>query len=279
VRAAAIGATRVPVLTTLRWAPLLSAAIVAHGIGGATPLSIRFDPAAFTSDVRSRSMLAMETALPATASVQAPDALLAHFAERRTLRRAPPPEMRTEFVVLDLAHRRRFRHLEALVRTDEEPIARAWLARDDHAIVAADGDFVLLERGLDPREGVGVERYVVGHVDRDASTTLTACLGLASAALGPDGLALELVARGACPDDLALRVGTGLRPRRVDLIADGLLSPAHFRSGDRIRSLHVLSALEREATLREGLHVGAIRASGARPEHGDPISIEVALAR
>ncbi|MFO0684822.1 MAG: DUF2079 domain-containing protein [Sandaracinus sp.] len=280
VRAAVVGAERARrLIPTWTLAPLLAATLAAHLVGGATPLSIRFDAAAFRDDARSTAMRAITNEIAPLASVQAPDAMLAHLAERRTLHRAPPPETNSDVVVLDLAHRRRFLHDEDLVRTDEEPIVRAWLARGDHAIVAAAGDFVLLERGLDPREGIDVERYVVGHDDRpEASETLTACLGLTSAHVDDDGvLELELVARGACPDDLALRVGTGRRPRRVDLIADGLFSPAHFLRGDRIRSRHALSTIEREAIARDGLHLGAIRASGARPEHEDPLSIEVAL--
>jgi uncharacterized membrane protein len=278
VRAAVIGSTRVRAMASLRAAPLLAASVVSHVVGGSTPLSLRFDGAAFADDARSIAMRSVAEPIPPAASIQAPDALLAHLAERRTLHRAPPPEMRSAFVVLDLAHRRRFRHHEELVRTDEEPIARDWLSRDDHALVAAFGDFVLLERGLDPREGIDVERYLVGVSEvPDASATLTACLGLDEAHRDDDGITFTFVARAACNDDLALRIGTGRRPRRVDLIAEGLFSPAHFRRGDRIRSRHVLSSIEREAIARDGLRIGAIRASGARPAHEDPLSIEVTL--
>lgn len=279
VRGAVIGSTRVGWLRRWRVAPLLAASLAAHLVAGATPLSLRFDPGAFSDDTRSVAMRAIELEIPPETTVQAPDAMLAHLAERRTLHRAPPPEMNTEMVVLDLAHRRAFRHHESLVRTDEEPIARAWLARDDHALIAAEGDFVLLERGLDPREGLDVERYVIGHADTDVVVErLTECLGLEAAHLSQDTLELVLVSSGPCPDDLALRIGTGLRPRRVDLIADGLFSPAHFRARDRIRSTHALSDLERRAIAAEGLRIGAIRASGARPAHEDPLSIPVTLA-
>lgn len=278
VRGAVIGATRVPSMSAWRALPLLAASLTAHVIAGTTPLSVHFDEAAFTDDARSRSMRAIADEIPPDVTVQAPDALLPHLAERMTLHRAPPPEMNAQMVVLDLAHRRTFRHHEALVRTDEEPIVRAWLARGDHAIIVADGDFVLLERGLDPREGIDVERYVVGHAEGlEQGERLTECLRLESARIEGDTLELGLLARGACPDDLALRIGTGLRPRRVDLIADGLFSPRHFRRGDRIRSTHVLSALEQHEITAEGLRIGAIRASGARPSHEDPLSIPVAL--
>lgn len=278
VRAAAIGATRLPMITTARWAPLVVASVVAHALAGATPLSLRFDPQTFEDDARSVAMRAITGQVPNVQSIQAPDPMLPHLTDRLTLRRAPPPEMDTAFVVLDLAHRRTFAHHEELVRTDEEPIVRAWLSRNDHAIVAAEGDFVMLERGLDPREGLDIERYVVGHTDAlEAGTRLTACLRLERAGLAADVLTLTLIATSACDDDLALRIGTGRRPRRVDLMADGLFSPAHFRAGDRIRSTHVLSSLEREAIARDGLRIGAIRASGARPAHEDPLSVLVTL--
>jgi uncharacterized membrane protein len=277
VRGAVVGAARLPDRPWLRTAPIVAAALAAHGVAGGTPLSLRFDPHAYEDDARSIAMRAIAAEVPTTASIQAPDAMLAHLAERRTLHRSPPPETRSDFVVLDLSHRRRFRHREDLLRTDEEPIARNWLARDDHAIVAAAGDFVLLERGLSPREGVEISTAIVGHADPSEGRRLAACLGLRDATLEEGVLVLVLVARGACPPDLALRVGTGVRPQRVDLIAGGLLSPAHFTAGDLIRSEHPLSPIEREAIAREGLRVGAIRQSGARPEHEDPLSIDVPL--
>lgn len=276
VRGAVLGARRLPDART-GMAALASAMLVAHVAAGATPLSVRFDRAAFVDDARSIAMREIGGEIAPLATVQAPDPLLAHLAERRTLRRAPPPEMRTELVVLDLAHRRRFAHREDLIRTDEEPIARAWLSRRDHAVIAQSGDFVLLERGLSPRESLGVERYVVGAAPASEGRLLTACLALLSVSLEDHTLVLDLGARDACPDDLALRIGTGVRPRRVDLIADGVLSPAHFLGGDRIRSRHVLSDLELDAIRTDGLRIGAIRESGARPAHEDPLALDVPL--
>ncbi len=277
VRGAVHGALRLPDPRAGAFG-ILTAAIVTHAVGGATPVSARFDGGAFTNDARSAGMREMCEAVPPLASVQAPDAMLAHLAERMTLHRVPPPERGSDLVVLDLSHRRRFLHREDLLRTAEEPLARAWLARRDHAVIAESGDFVLLERGLTPRESLGVERYVVGTAAETEGRLLTACLALLSATLDDHDLVLELGARDACPDDLALRIGTGTRPRRVDLIADGLFSPAHFLPGDRIRSRHVLSDLELEAIREDGLRIGAIRESGARPAHEDPLALDVPLS-
>ena len=94
-----------------------------------------------------------------------------------------------------------------------------------------------------------------------------------------DLLLLDLIASAPCPADLALRIGTERRPRRVDLLFGGWLSPVHLRRGDRLVSAHrVAEGLGRDLRSR-GLRVGALRQSGARPEHADPVSIEVPLSR
>lgn len=271
-------AAALPDRPLLRIAPLAACALLAHAMAGGTPLSPSFAWGEHRADARTRAGREIVARIPTSASVQAPDAILPHLAERRMLARVPPPERNTDFVVLDLAHRRRFRHDEDLLRTSEEPIARAWLARADHALVLAAGDFVLLERGRAPREGVGVAHAVIGRADPESGSRLAACLALLGASVerSDEGetLLLDLVARGPCDDDLALRIGTEWRPRRVDLIADGLLSPAHFERGDRIRSRHPLASGE----IPPGrLRIGAIRSSGARPEHEDPMSIGVPI--
>jgi hypothetical protein len=91
-------------------------------------------------------------------------------------------------------------------------------------------------------------------------------------------------ADGACPSDLALRLGLPIaRARgqaaytRVDLPCDGLLSPAHWRTGDLIRSRHPLSDAELADIERYGLWLGALRSSGARPEPLDPIAVNVTV--
>lgn len=271
------GAAALPDHALLRLAPLAACAGLSHLALGGTPLSLAFPRAAYVEDENTIGARRVVAQIPGDASVQAPDALLPHLAERRTVRRAPPPEASTEYVVFDASHRRRYRHDEDLLRTAEEPLLRAWLARDDHALIEAGGDYLLLERGRDPREGIGVTRHVIAHAeDPQEGARLAACLGLRNAQLDRVGdgllLTLELVARGPCPDDLALRIGRGKRPRRVDLIADGLLSPSHFRAGDVIRSTHLLAPDE----VPEGeLRVGALRSSGARPEHADPFSLRI----
>lgn len=281
VAASVVGLDRVR--TRVGWAidaplalPLFSACLVACLVGGGLPFSGNFDGRAFVRDANTDVANEMVSIVGPSRSIQAPDALLAHFAARRDLRRAPPPEQNTDFVILDLSHRRRLLHDEDLIRTDEEPVARNWLAREDHALRAMGGDYALLERGGDPREGIGFARFVTSG-DPRRGEPLCGCLAIRGAALTDEGLELDLIAQDSCPSDLALRVGVGYRPRRVDLIAAGMVSPAHLRAGDRIRSLHSLSDEERRAIEREGLRVGALRESGAPPEHGDPPALDVPL--
>jgi uncharacterized membrane protein len=269
-RFAALGTPRILV-------PALAPVCVAHLVAGGTPIGGGFDRRAYGPDANTAIAEAIVDRVGEDASVQAPDPLLAHFAARLDLRRAPPPETGSLFVVLDVSHRRRLRHDEDLLRTDEEPIARAWLARDDHALVAMGGDYALLERGRDPRQGIGFSSVRAHEGPPDAGRALTGCLRLVGARSSDDGVTLDLLATGPCPPDLALRIGVGHRPRRVDLIAGGTLSPAHLRAGDRITSDHPLTGRERAAVEAMGLRVGALRESGAPPEHGDPPALDVPL--
>lgn len=55
------------------------------------------------------------------------------------------------------------------------------------------------------------------------------------------------------------------------------IRPAHLSRGDLMRSVHALSAREREAIALRGLEVGALRSSGARPRPSDPRSVPVRL--
>jgi uncharacterized membrane protein len=277
VASALRGAAALPDRALLRTAPLLASSILAHAALGGTPLSAAFRPEDHRDDVNSRAARAICARIGPDASVQAPDPILPHLAERELVNRAPPPETRAVFVVLDISHRRRFLHDEDLLRSTEEPLIRSWLARSDHAVIEAGGDYVLFERGRAPRDGIGARVIIARDGDPDAGARLTSCLSLQSAQLASerDGahlLTLDLVARGPCADDLALRIGRGKRPQRVDLIGGGLLSPAHFERGDRIRSLHRLEPGELDPA---DLRVGALRSSGARPEHADPMSVRV----
>ena len=275
----------------LGWWCVALPAVAGHLIAGGTPLSADFDAAAFRPDPHRAGATELVARVGPDASVQAPYPFLPHFAQRRVLHRASRPEGNDDFYVLDVSHRRRFAGNEDLIRTSEEPNVRDWLARDDHAVVASAGDYLLLERGADPRAGLGA-RAIEGRADPGSGQRIAACLrvrsaelgdaltagvGNASGEVGDRVLRLRFVATGECPSDLVIRLGIGRRPSRVDLLADGWLSPAHFRSGDAIVSEHRASA-ELVAAIREhGLRVGALRQSGARPEHADPVAVDVAV--
>jgi uncharacterized membrane protein len=249
---------------------------VGHGLAGGTPLARDFDRASFVDDVRASAARKIVAAIPEDASVQAPYALMPHLAERDRIGPAPPPDRNADFVVLDAWHRVRHAHSEDVLRTSEEPTVRDWLARRDYGLVRASGSYLLFARGADTRARIG-RRYLLGRADPARGQPLSACLALRRAVRRGDDLVLDLVARDACPSDLAVRIGTGHRPRRVDLLFDGLLSPALLERGDHLRSVHALTAEEWALAEGKPLRVGLLRQSGARPEHEDPIAIDVAL--
>lgn len=254
----------------------LVAAGGAHAVAGGSPLSPGFDAAAFRPDARTAAARAALAAVPPDASVQAPYALLPHLAERRWVHRLPPPERGVDRVVFDAWFRARHAHDEDLLRTDEEPYLRSWLARDDHHLVRVAAPYLVLAKG--PGAGVGAGALVARGAPLEG-TPLTGCLRLAGATLSadwPGRLTLRLVAAGPCPADLAIRLGAGYRPRRVDLVAGGLVPLPGLAAGDVLASVHPLSAAERRRVEALGLRVGLLRSSGARPEAGDPVAVDVA---
>ncbi|MBI2895935.1 MAG: DUF2079 domain-containing protein [Deltaproteobacteria bacterium] len=258
---------------------LVAAALVGHVLEGGTPISVPFDWGDFGRDTRARAAQAIVDEIPTGASVQAPYAFLPHLAERIEVHEAPPGDRGADFVVLDAWHRQAWAHSEDLLRTDEEPLVRRWLAREDLGLVAARGPYLLLKRGAPPRGGL-VARYLERRARRpEVGTRLSACIGLRSAWVDGDELVLELVARGECPSDLAIRIGASGRPQRVDPLFDGLLSPAHLERGDLVVSRHRFDRSERERWSRLGVRVGLLRSSGARPAPEDPASVKVPLPR
>lgn len=268
--------TAAPKRQALAAAALVLSAAAGSALAGGLPWSRDFRVADITYDRNSAAARAVLARIPVDASVQAPDALLPHMAERKRFHRAPPPERGTQFVVLDTSHRRRFAHREDLLRTIEEPLTRRWLARPDHGLLVAQRDLLLLRRGSSPRAGLA-KRYLVGTAPAVSGATLTRCLAVRTATLERRSVSLELVARAPCSEDLALRIGAEKKPPRVDLLFDGLLSPAQLLRGDLLRSRHRLSDAERSAIAKHGLRIGVLRSSGAAPEPGDPIAVTVPL--
>ena len=291
--AAILGAERVcRPIPRLRRAVLIAlgaAALGTHVCTGGTPLSISFDGRAFAPDERSHAAARIVAAVRDGESVQAPYALMAHLAERRRIQAAPPPERVTDVVILDAGHRQRLAHSEDLLRLDEEPVVRGWLARTDHGLVAAEPPYLMLRRGADPW-GPIASAYVVRRGARSegiARHRLSACLALIDVELLRDHARFDFVALGTCPSDLAMRFGPPNRhsarlpvgrPDRVDLLCDGLVSPAKLRRGDVIRSTHELSAAEAAAIRAHGMRIGLLRESGAPPEPSDPLAIDLSPA-
>jgi len=257
---------------------ILFGTVTSTFIDSAMPWSLVYPAHAFVSDEYSKSSQRTIAVIPQKASVQAPDRLLPHLAERLEVHRAPPPEYETAYVVIDLSHRLRYANSEDLLRTIEEPTVRNWFARSDHALIHEEPDLAVFERNKPVREGL-VKRYYVGTADPDKGIRITGCLSILDASLQGYALTIDFVASGMCPNDLAIRLGSIPKSKRVDLLFDGLLSPVHLRAGDRVKSIHSLTVREREAILVNGLYVGALRQSGTRPDHDDPVSVLVPLKR
>jgi uncharacterized membrane protein len=263
---------RVPALGLL---VMLLLSVLANVRSGALPWSRGFDAPAFAVDEYTRQAARIVAAIPPDASVQAPDPLLPHLVERARLYRAPPPDRSADCVVLDISQRTRYAQREDLLRTLEEPLARSWLARRDYGLALAEPSLLLMVRGENPRGGPA-SRYLTNESEDQSGIALTRCLTVLSAWLDPRGIELELAAHAPCPADLALRIGTETTPRRVDLLFDGLLSPAQLRD-EKVLSWHALTAFERARILERGLRIGALRSSGAPPELGDPVSVPIPL--
>jgi hypothetical protein len=250
---------------------------LAHFALGGSPLSRDFDRAAFWPDGASAAARSVLAVVPDGASVQAPDPLLAHLAERAVLRRAPPPLHDTDYVVLDVSHRQRYAHREDLLRTTEEPFVRAFFARGDHTLLRYAPPYALFVRSAASRASPELRACLQPGAAASADDVpLSACLSLRAAERTRDQLRLTLVAHAACPADLALRFGTRERPAHVELLCDGRLSPAQLRAGDLLTCSF---ALERELATAEQLWVGVLRDNGEPPRRSDPFAVQTSLER
>ena len=238
---------------------LAAASMVGWALVGQTPTH-----PAFAADRETVALRIVLDAIPEGASVQAPDPLLPHLVERRRLHRGWKSDRGADFVVLDLWSRERYAGREVLLRTSEEPIIRDWFSKRGFGVVDHVGRYVVFERGRDPREGIARD-YIQTTEAAPAGRRLTECLRLIRADRTSEGVvALELHATGPCPADLALRIDG-----RVDLLFDGMLSPAHLREGDRLRSEH--------RSERDVLRLSMLRSSGARPLPQDPREVLVTV--
>lgn len=251
----------------------LLALLVGHVMAGGSPISRDFELAAFRRDGITHAARRVLGVVHSEQSVQAPDALLPHLAERKVVHRGPPPDAGADWVVLDASHRDRFRGEATLLRTTEEPIVRRWLSRTDHTVVLHAHPFIVLKRGAAPRSGWVRKRLSVGRENR-ATQRLTECLAVEDAQLG-DQLTLRMRALGPCPGDLALRIGPRAGSPRVQLLFDGGFSPVHLRAGDSWLERVRINKQQRAEMERDGVWVGAIRRQGAPPAKTDPVGVRV----
>lgn len=247
-----------------------------HYALGGSPLARDFDAAAFRADAATRAGRMVLAQIAPAASVQAPDPLLPHLAERPHLRRGPPPLTGARYAVLDVSHRQRYARREDLLRTTEEPFARALFAREDYGLLVYAPPYALFERGRAPRTAPAVAPCLAPGASSCGEQALSPCLALRGAALEGDTLHLSLIARGPCPRDLALRFGRTQRPWRVELLCDGKLSPELLSAGDQLTSSHLLDAETARAARAGQLWVGALGADGKTFTPADPFAVPCA---
>jgi uncharacterized membrane protein len=240
---------------------------IAHFALGGSPLSYDFDRGAFSADGATAAAKQVLSAIPADASVQAPDALLPHLAERSDVRRGADAEL--DYTVVDVSHRLRYARQEVLLRTSEEPLIRAWLARSDQRLLVYAPPYALFARQP-------FIKHCLGSASGEAYP-LTSCLSARSAKLEGDTLVLATQAHASCPADLALRFGPDARPARVELLCDGALSPAQLQTGDIVISRFLLRPAEKTQISQRGLWLGALRSSGDPIASGDPPAIALPL--
>ncbi len=258
VAAAVMGAARLRAMSSAGRAAapaLVIASLLGLVIAGRAPWDPVFRPDETTRE--RRAMLEALERMGEELSLQVPASLLPHVAERPRVHFGWEVDRGADVVVLDIWHRERYEGREDLLRTQEEPIIRSWFARQAFGVVAREGRLVALRRGADPRGGIASD-YFVADAPVGDSVRFTSCLSVGTIErLDAERVAVSLLAHGRCPADLALRLDD-----RVELLFDGILSPAHLRAGDRLVSVHHANG--------DTVEVSLLRSSGAKPEHGDP---------
>lgn len=222
----------------------------------------------FVHDEDTTNARAALAQVPAEASVQAPDALLPHLAERTRLHRASPPDHGDDYTIVDVSHRERYAGTPTLLRTVEEPHVRNWLQREDYGLIGAHGRYFVFAQGADPRDSEHLIEMLRPRRTWPPAVPLSTALRWTEAREDGDDLVLEFLVVAQNPGDLALRFSDG----RVDLLCDGELGLTHLRAGDIIRSRHAGVGLE-------DLSIGLIRTSGAPPTHRDPRSVSLERLR
>lgn len=256
---------------------LFTLALGHYALGG-SPLSRDFDRRAFGPDAATLSARQVLQRIPAQASVEAPDPLLPHLAERRFIRRAPPPMHGAESIVLDVSHRERFARREDLLRTSEEPFLRALLARNDLGLVLYQPPYALFERGRAPRStSLTRSCFVPARAGAPQALAINACLSVLEAQLDGTQLRLSVRAEQSCPADLALRIGPEQSPYHVELLCGGKLSPAQLRPGDVVETVILLDERERALAQTGAIWVGAVRADGKSLAPRDPLAVRVVV--
>ena len=270
---------------------LLSGLAVAAGTllmqhrAGATPLSRRWDIAAFRRDERTIDLTALLMSIPRSDSVVAPDHVLPHLAERPLIQRLAAWSRRFDWVIVPADHRNRFVTSQQLWRSTEEIVVRNTLNDARYGLYTVSGAQLLFRRAW-PARAFARTRFVefapeadVREQHLDAGEHVFVA-GWSLRAQGPGSvLTLLFAPREPLPFDMGLEAGFGamhpngdrLDPEHIVSVLpfDGLFSPVHVRVGEVARTRIELPATP-DVILRDGLYVGTRRIDGSRLDPAGP---------
>jgi uncharacterized membrane protein len=252
---------------------------------GATPLSRRWNTAAFRRDARAADLESLLRSVGPHDGIVAPDHVLAHVAERPDIARLAPNARGLEWYVFGAEHRLRFAGSQDLWRSAEEAPVRNFLNNPRYALVSVAGQQLLFRRGA-PQRSYARGRYVDFTPDADVHADHVDAgshVFIAGWALRPQGsgslLVLLFAPRETLPFDLGIEAGYGAMHPNGDrddpahitaaLPFDGLFSPANVRIGEVARTMIELDDPP-AAVLREGLYVGMRRIDGSRLDPDGP---------
>ena len=147
VCAAAVGLAKLQRKREWLYAPAIAVVMFSYILWGGGPMSRQYSKLSFEMDESSMAAQRVVDFIEPNASVQAPDLLLPHLAERKELHRAPPNaiDFSSDVVVLDVSHRRRYPK-EKWHTTIEEPLIQRWLTHTEYKLTAEFGDWFLFKR-------------------------------------------------------------------------------------------------------------------------------------
>jgi len=264
---------------------VLAASLVIHHRAGATPLSRRWSMAPFRRDARTAEIDSLLRLLPPDASVAAPDAMLAHVAERPLFQRFDNQRRPCAWIVADVGYRTRFGTTQNILRNTEEGPLRVLLAGARYGVFASSPSFLLFRQHWSAR-AYGLGRYVrfdpdpgVHRVHVPIGPSVHVAGWKLERVDGRSELSVLLHARRRWPPDVGFEVGwgpvheSGARwdPEHTVTVLpfDGRMSPTLVHVGEVARTRFVLP-VPHETLRGQTVYLGFRRVDGSRMDFDSP---------